>query len=54
MKKRILMLIAFAGSAKTLLEYARCDGEGNILVPRDWLDSLAEMADKAIEEYETD
>ncbi len=52
MKNKMLMLIAYAESAKTIIEYAGGDGEGRLFVPREWLDSLAELAVAAQTEYE--
>jgi len=52
MKKKMMMLIAFAGSAKTIIEYSGCDGEGQLFVPREWMVSLVELAEEAVKEYE--
>ena len=50
--KRMLMLIAYAQSAKTIVEYAGNDKDGNLFVPMEWLDNLADLADAALKEYE--
>lgn len=52
MKNKMLMLIAHAESAKTIIEYAGSDEKGRLFVPREWLDSLAELAVAAQTEYE--
>ena len=52
MKERMMMLIGFASSAKTIIEYAKREPDGCLHVPREWLDALADYAEAATRERE--